>query len=218
MSCAALQVIPYILAYLPDATQVPQEWLAAFESQLPYARRMATQTPLQRRQSLCGLALARALTSASDPTRQTAAWRFDASGAVSIDGAPAFSISHARSLVGCVVASQGAVGFDVEHVDDVQPESLRMLAQLPNLSPSAAPAVQWTLREAALKHARLGLRELMQPQRLPLDLPWVNVPLPGGYTASIVGDDAQRAWQLRICDGMALLRQANFACGVRPDD
>ena len=72
---------------------------------------------------------------------------FPQDGKPHVPGAPDFSIAHAGGWVGCAVAEQGAVGFDVETL---------------TTAVSSAELTRWTAIEAVLKAAGAGMRQVRQ--------------------------------------------------------
>lgn len=100
-------------------------------------------------------------------------WRFaaDAAGrpvALGYEGKVAFSLSHTRSLVACLVSTSGKVGIDVEEIGSAEPDvgllsascspaEAASIATRPRADRAAAFSRLWTLKEAALK--ALGLAE-----------------------------------------------------------
>jgi 4'-phosphopantetheinyl transferase len=82
---------------------------------------------------------------------------------------PTFSLAHSRGLVACALASEGAVGIDVEHVD-ASIDATRLATDL--FSAGEVEALQrcsiaerpsrfcelWTLKEALFKAVGTGLR------------------------------------------------------------
>jgi phosphopantetheinyl transferase len=76
-------------------------------------------------------------------------------------GAVSFSISHARSIVACAIASECLVGLDVESQRRIDP---RVVRRLLNDEAAAAPGLdednalrRWTQIEAVLKGAGIGV-------------------------------------------------------------
>ena len=79
---------------------------------------------------------------------------FPQDGKPHLPGAPDFSIAHSGDRVGCAVAGQGAVGFDVETC---------------TTTTSLAELARWTAIEAVLKAAGTSLRHARQVE-IDLDL------------------------------------------------
>jgi 4'-phosphopantetheinyl transferase len=82
--------------------------------------------------------------------------------------APSFSLAHSRNLVACVVAPAGAVGIDVEPVDNgadvahmaerfFSAEETEALQSRPPGARSSLFCELWTLKEALLKAVGTGL-------------------------------------------------------------
>ena len=81
---------------------------------------------------------------------------------------PAFSLAHSRGLVACVVARAGAVGIDVEPVENnadiariaerfFSTEETEALRRRPPATRSSLFCELWTLKEALLKAVGTGL-------------------------------------------------------------
>jgi hypothetical protein len=122
---------------------------------LAYGKRLELESRPRaaRDASLRGIALAVAAMRAIHSGRVSPGdLRFPQDGKPHVPGAPDFSIAHAGDWVGCAVAEQGAVGFDVEMcTTDV----------------SSADLTRWTAIEAVLKAAGAGLRHA---RRVEVDL------------------------------------------------
>ncbi len=211
LAAQSRRVKPVILAYLDERAGVPTALLDATETSLPYARRIVLPaSACQRRTSLIGLSLARELTRDCNSLPGTP-WHFTSNGRPSIVGASAFSISHTRDLVACAAFRSGAIGLDVEHCDDVQLDRLKLALSAGDLAAideddHDAAAVAWTRKEASLKCAGLGLRDL---HNIPVAArASVSFRLLGGYVASIVCESATQEIVLRVVDGASLLRAA----------
>jgi len=93
---------------------------------------------------------------------------YDERGRPRSDAACAFSISHTRQVVACLVAPAGRVGVDVERCGRVRdplalarsrfaPEEIRQLEALPAQRCDAHFTLLWTLKEALAKALGLGL-------------------------------------------------------------
>ena len=102
-------------------------------------------------------------------------WRFsvDANGKPGIDGRlavgdVAFNLSHTRGLVAAALASHGALGVDVEQIDDSKadlgvaaeyfaPTEVELLRRAPAAERALCFFRLWTLKEAYLKATGAGL-------------------------------------------------------------
>jgi phosphopantetheinyl transferase len=127
-----------------------QDSTASLLASLAYGKRLELQSrPRESRDaSLRGIALAVAALQTLHTGRVTADdLRFPQDGKPHVPGAPDFSIAHSSDWVGCAVAEEGIVGFDVETC--TTPESSVQLAR-------------WTAIEAVLKAAGAGLRYARQ--------------------------------------------------------
>ncbi len=103
------------------------------------------------------------------------AWRFsiDANGKPGIDnrlavGDVAFNLSHTRGLVAVALASHGAIGVDVEEIDDAKadlavaeayfaPAEVELMRRAPAADRTLCFYRLWTLKEAYLKAIGAGL-------------------------------------------------------------
>ena len=85
---------------------------------------------------------------------------YPAPGKPQLPAGPDFSVSHAGGLVGCAVALQGGVGFDMEPHGAVTAGQLRLALGGRELGQVIAgerdPTVAWVQAEAALKATGLG--------------------------------------------------------------
>jgi phosphopantetheinyl transferase len=132
-----------ILAYSHQPRQLPPALHAALRERLPYGRRMRLAGhPLAQTHTLVGIELARGLLArVAGRAVPATALRFPWRGRPQAPGLAHFSISHAGEWVGCAVASDGAVGFDLECV----------------ARGGALDAAGWSAREAVLKAAGADL-------------------------------------------------------------
>jgi 4'-phosphopantetheinyl transferase len=155
-----------ILAYSRLSRQLPAALRARWRAQLGPAcvARLSADARAQS-QSLLGMALACRLLGALHGRRIGAGeLRYTRNGKPNVAGMPDFSIAHAGAWVLCAVASDGAVGVDLE--------PLTTRARLPRWSAvfdaqerSAAATARaalaiWTCKEAVLKAAGGTLAEL----------------------------------------------------------
>jgi 4'-phosphopantetheinyl transferase len=154
-----------ILAYSRLHRQLPAalalQWRARLEGAC--AARLRADARAQA-QTITGVALACRMLSAV-AGREVAAGelRYTQHGKPHAPGLPAFSITHADSWVLCALASDGAVGVDVEPL--VARQALPRWSQVFDAqeraaasTPRAALAI-WTAKEAALKAAGATLAE-----------------------------------------------------------
>lgn len=115
-------------------------------------------------QTIAGVALAcRLLSAAAGREIHSSELQYTLRGKPHAQGLPEFSIAHAGSWVLCALASEGAVGVDVEPL--VAQRSLPRWSQVFDAqeraaarTPRAALAI-WTAKEAALKAAGATLAE-----------------------------------------------------------
>jgi phosphopantetheinyl transferase len=157
-----------ILAYSRLPRQLPAALRARWSARLApaHAARLSSDARVQSR-SLLGLALACRLLGAVSGRHVTAGeLRYTSNGKPQIFGLPEFSIAHAGAWVLCAVASEGAVGVDIE--------PLLSRARLPRWSTvfdaqeraaactARAALAIWTCKEAVLKAAGGTLAELAQ--------------------------------------------------------
>ena len=123
---------------------------ASLLASLAYGKRLELESrPRESRDaSLRGIALAVAALQAMHTARVSPGdLRFPQDGKPHVPGAPDFSIAHSGGRVGCAVAEQGAVGFDVETC---------------TTATSLAELARWTAIEAVLKAAGVSLRHARQ--------------------------------------------------------
>jgi len=136
-------------SYLPR--RLPAARRAALAALLPYGRRLRLRGALHgQSQTLLGIALAcRALGRVARRRVWPAELRFPTRGKPYAPLLPAFNIAHAGAWVVCAVAERGDVGVDIES------------------TPGAIGApMPWTLREATLKAAGVGLTHKAQSVRV----------------------------------------------------
>jgi phosphopantetheinyl transferase len=157
-----------ILAYSRLPRQLPAAVRAHWRERLDPARaaRLPTDAAAQSH-SLLGLALAcRLLSAASGREIAPSELRYTKSRKPHAPGLPEFSITHAGPWVLCALASEGAVGVDIEplvtrarlpHWLTVFDAHERAAARTPRTALSI-----WTAKEAVLKAAGATLAELSQ--------------------------------------------------------
>jgi phosphopantetheinyl transferase len=154
-----------ILAYSRLSRQLPAALAGHWRARLggACAARLRGDARSQA-QTIAGVALACQLLSAA-AGREVAAseLQYTLHGKPHAPGLPEFSIAHAGSWVLCALASEGAVGVDVEPL--VAPQSLPRWSQVFDAqersaarTPRAALAI-WTAKEATLKAAGATLAE-----------------------------------------------------------
>jgi phosphopantetheinyl transferase len=161
-----MRVNQVILAYSRLPRQLPAAVRARWRARLapPRAARLSADARAQS-QSLLGVALAcRLLGAASGREVAAEELRYTENGKPHVAGLPEFSIAHAGAWVLCAIASDGAVGVDLE--------PLMTRAQLPSWSlvfdaqersaanTARAALALWTCKEAVLKAAGGTLAEL----------------------------------------------------------
>jgi hypothetical protein len=119
-----------------------------------------------------------------------------------IKGEVSFSISHTESMAMVAIASAGAVGIDVEHVQPVDPRVVRRLLNEPaaaaaDLSEDNALS-RWTQIEAVLKAAGAGVMHGREIEWRP-DAVWMRerrwyvhpINCGGGHVAHVATDISQ---------------------------
>ena len=135
-----------------------------------------------------------------------------------------FSISHTRSLVACLLVTEGEVGLDVERIGRVAdphglatrffaPAEARWLATSPAALVPWRFTALWTLKEAYVKARGRGLS-------LPVDQCCFTLDEAGRITAQLdprLGDEAHR-WRFALGapDPAHLLAIARAPAGTRP--
>lgn len=168
-----------ILAYSHQPRQLPPAMHAALRERLPYGRRMRLAgDPLAQAHTLVGIELARGLLArVAGRAVPATALRFPWRGRPHAPGLAHFSISHAGEWVGCAVASDGVLGFDLEC-----PEA-----------GATRDVADWSVREAVIKAAGADLaaaaRVVLAGDTAELDgRHWClqRAPAPAGYVAHLV--------------------------------
>ncbi len=157
-----------ILAYSRLSRQLPAALAAQWRARLGGAcvARLRGDAQMQA-QTIAGVALAcRLLSAAAGREVATSELQYTLRGKPHAPGLPEFSIAHAGSWVLCALASEGAVGVDLEpfvaqqslpHWSQVFDAQERAAAR----TPRAALAI-WTAKEAALKAAGATLAEALR--------------------------------------------------------
>jgi 4'-phosphopantetheinyl transferase len=157
-----------ILAYSRLTRQLPAALAAQWRARLGDAcvARLRGDARTQA-QTIAGVALAcRLLSAASGREVATTELQYTPRGKPHAPGLPGFSIAHAGSWVLCALASEGAVGVDVEPL--VARQSLPRWSQVFDAHErSAARTVRaalaiWTAKEATLKAAGATLAEALR--------------------------------------------------------
>ena len=149
-------------------TEVPaQPWDALGDLLLPLlpgSKRdaiMRLKQPADRNASLLGIALLGAALAERATGHDLGALEYPAGGKPRLAGGPDFSIAHAAGYVGCAVATNGRVGFDLEACGAVGAGALRRalgVAELAQLARGALePVAAWVMTEAVLKAAGRGI-------------------------------------------------------------
>lgn len=158
-----------ILAYSRLPRQLPAALRARWRARLVPARalRLPADTRAQSL-SLLGVALAcRLLSTASGRRVGPGELRYTSNGKPHAPGLPEFSITHAGNWVLCALASDGAVGVDIEPLATraALPRWLTVFdaqeREAARSSPRAALSI-WTAKEAVIKAAGATLAELSQ--------------------------------------------------------
>lgn len=113
-----------------------------------------------RNASLLGLALLESALASVGLGFDPAQIAYPAPGKPQLPSGPDFSVSHAGGLVGCAVALQGGIGFDMEPRAAVTAGQLRLALGGRELDQVCAgerdPTVAWVQAEATLKAMGLG--------------------------------------------------------------
>ena len=119
--------------------------------------------PQDRNSTLLGLVLLESALAGLGLPLNPAAIFYTPRGKPRLSAGPDFSISHAAGLVGCAVAVQGAIGFDLERKASVTPDQLRLalgVAEHAQLTSGALDATDaWVMTEAVLKAAGAGVAD-----------------------------------------------------------
>jgi 4'-phosphopantetheinyl transferase len=157
-----------ILHYAERPAHLPASLERASLASLPAARagelRMRDE-PARRLDSPLGIGLAVAAARAAGYDVEARLWPVEPGGRPRWPAGPEFSIAHAAGLVACAMLDDGAaVGCDIEAESAVAARDLRRVlddAERRLLTRGAlSPATLWTRKEAALKWAGLGLRQV----------------------------------------------------------
>ena len=149
-------------------TEVPaQPWpalAAAWLPRLPEPKRAAVlrlREPADRNASLLGVALLGAALAARGAAFEPAALEYPPRAKPRLAAGPAFSIAHAAGYVGCALATEARVGFDLEAAGAAAPETLRLAldaAARARLTGAGTDATAlWVMTEAVLKAAGRGI-------------------------------------------------------------
>ena len=157
-----------ILAYSRLPRQLPAELRARWRARLTPARALRLSAdPEAQARSLLGVALACTLLGGAGGGRiEPRSLRYSKSGKPHAPGLPQFSIAHAGRWVVCALASDGAVGVDIESL--APPQALpawRQVFDAEELAAARSPRLAlaiWTAKEAALKAAGGSFAELAQ--------------------------------------------------------
>jgi len=160
-----------ILAYSRLSRQLPAALAAQWRARLGGACAVRLRGDAQMQaQTITGVALAcRMLSAVAGREIAASELQYTPRGKPHAQGLPEFSIAHAGSWVLCALASEGAVGVDVEPL--VARHSLPRWSQVFDVQERAAARTAraalaiWTAKEAALKAAGATLAEA----------PWVRV-------------------------------------------
>lgn len=134
-------------------------WLQA----LPARKRAAVlrlRDPADRTATLAGIALLAHALRARGLALDAARLRYPGRGRPTLPGGPEFSIAHAAGLVACAVADS-PIGLDLEALDAVRPEQLRLVLSADERAAVAAGTLDatdaWVMKEAVLKAAGRGI-------------------------------------------------------------
>ena len=143
-----------ILAYSRLPRQLPVAIAQRWRTRLSYAHqlRLSVDAQAQARTLLGAILACYLLGEAGGSKVEPSQLRYSAEGKPTVPGLPEFSIAHTGDWVVCALASTGAVGVDLEMLDE-SPAPLQA---------RRAALTLWTTREAVLKAAGATLAELPQ--------------------------------------------------------
>lgn len=184
-----------IVYYCLGGRQLDQRTRQIWLRELPYVKRLQIsrlRDPVAATQSLVGLQLLRHALADRGIRVDLGRLRFGASGKPRLERGPDFSLSHSGGLVACAVSWQRGLGLDVERIRPLGARSLRHALTPEELHWASSDPERlirlWTAKEAVLKAAGCGLRDLDRVEirgytgTLAGEVWYLQkVPLPAGY-------------------------------------